>query len=137
MGTNHVPGDFAALTGIDDLDRWPLSRFILTEEPYPGSYSTQEPCLTLDDVVMPKRWRGRGVGTAVLDAVCLYADARALAVWLSVKGSGRATLEGTMNTVRLVTWYRRFGFTDVAESEAWRWHCHVKDGNRCAGMIRG
>jgi hypothetical protein len=26
---------------------------------------------------------------------------------------------------------------EITQAEAARRHCHVKDGNRCAGMIRG
>jgi GNAT superfamily N-acetyltransferase len=119
MRTNDVPADFAKLTGIDDLDRWPL-RLILSEQH--GDYATQERCLKLNDVSVPSPWRGRGVGTAALEAVCVYADMRAMVVWLVVHGSGDDLRDQARNTRRLVTWYRSLGFTDVSEGEAERYH---------------
>ncbi|MEN4464838.1 hypothetical protein VXE65_22740 [Mycolicibacterium conceptionense] len=117
--TIDVPHDFAELTGIDDLDRWPL-RLVLSE--LHGDYATQERCLKLNDVSVPLPWRGRGIGAAAREAVCVYADMRAMVVWLAVHGSGDNPQDRATNTSRLVRWYTSFRFTEVSERAATRYH---------------
>ena len=47
---------------------------------------------------------------------CRYADVRQLPVLCKVRGSGSGTVEA-INTVRLMGWYRRFGFADPTADE--------------------
>lgn len=127
--TIDVPHDFAELTGIDDLDRWPL-RLVLSE--LHGDYATQERCLKLNDVSVPTPWRGRGIGAAALEAVCGYADVRKMVVWLDVHGSGDNPQDQATNTSRLVNWYTSLRFSEVSEGDARRYHM----GNNGLLLIR-
>lgn len=111
-----APADFAEVTGLDPLilfEEELLGLFYLTPNearPGPGEY------LSLDDVVIEDGHRGEGLGSELLSAVCRYADVRRLPVLCKVRGSGSGTLEA-INTVRLLGWYRRFGFTEPTVDE--------------------
>lgn len=122
-----VPPDFAELTGVDERllpsgwDQRPVSIFILTENPSDRGLPEHlaryrrpiEASLKLNDIVIAEPDRGSGVGSQLLDAVVRYADIKRLPVWMCVAGSGGGA-EEVMNTVRLVSWYSRYGF-EVAD----------------------
>ena len=116
---SDIPDDFAVLTGVVDLEHWPL-RLILSEQP--GHYATQERCLKLHDIVVSMEWRHRGVGGAALAAVCKYADSRQMALWLVVHGSGDDPEQQAHNTRRLMRWYRSYRFTAASEADVQRYH---------------
>lgn len=111
-----APADFAEVTGVDPaalFDEELLGLFYLTlneARPGRGEY------LSLDDLVIEDGYRGEGVGSELLSAVCRYADVRRLPVLCKVRGSGSGTVEA-INTVRLLGWYRRFGFREPTADE--------------------
>lgn len=116
---SDVPDDFAELTGIVDLEHWPL-RLLLSEQP--GEYATQERCLKLHDIVVWPEWRHRGVGDAALAAVCNYADSRQMALWLVVHGSCDDPEQRANNTTLLMRWYQSYRFAAASEADVQRYH---------------
>lgn len=127
-----VPADFAELTGVDERllasgrSANPVSIFYLTERPSDRGLPEHlarfrmpiESSLKLNDIVIAERRRGNGIGTQLLNAVARYSDIKCLPVWMCVAGEGRGA-EEVMNTVRLVTWYKRYGF-EMADELAQR-----------------
>lgn len=111
-----VPDDFPAVTGVDPaplFDDDQLGLFYLTHNAARAGLSEY---LSLDDLVVEDGYRSRGLGSELLAAVCRYADVRQLPVLCKVRGSGSGTVEA-INTVRLMGWYRRFGFADPTADE--------------------
>lgn len=118
-----VPADFAGLTGVDEKwlvhgwDTRPVSIFYLTERPsdrglpeHLARFRTPiESSLKLNDIVIAEQDRASGIGSKLLNAVARYADIKGLPVWMCVAGEGQGGQE-VMNTVRLVSWYKRYGF---------------------------
>jgi GNAT superfamily N-acetyltransferase len=132
----EVPEDFTAVTGFDPAPHVKgrsarLGRFIFSPQ-YPLGLQGS-PCMKLNDIVIDERYQGQGLGTAIVSAVCRYADAKALAVWLTVTGSGRTQAERAMNTVRLITWYGGFGFTEPTSADVAR---HAINGCGLPARIR-
>lgn len=119
IGPNPWPGmpdDFSEVTGVDPsplFDDEQLGLFYLTHHAARAGLSEY---LSLDDLVVEDGYRGRGLGSELLAAVCRYADVRQLPVLCKVRGSGSGTVEA-INTVRLMGWYRRFGFADPTADE--------------------
>lgn len=83
-----LPTDFIEVTGFDPLPvKKHIDRFILSKQP--AGY-IRETHMKLNDIVVKRDSQGKGLGTGMLAAVCQYADAKGLAVWLAVRGLGRS-----------------------------------------------
>lgn len=123
-----VPADFAELTGVDEKwlvhgwDTRPVETFSFTKRPSDRGLPEHlaryrlpiESSLKLHDIVIDEQDRGKGIGSKLLDAVVRYADIKGLPVWMCVVGEGQGTQE-VMNTARLVSWYKRYGFEKADE----------------------
>ena len=112
----ELPTDFIEVTGFDPLPlRVQINRFIFSEQP--RGY-VREAHLKLNDIVVARDSRGRGLGTRMVATVCQYADVQGLAVWLAVRGEGP---DEEANTRRLIAWYQRFGFSELTKVDQKRY----------------
>ena len=61
--------------------------------------------LTLDTIIIPKEYRGQGMGTKIMNMVCEYSDNVNKPLFLTPSSS-----YGVSSLNRLISFYKRFGF---------------------------
>lgn len=67
-----------------------------------------ENVICLESIEIPRKYRGRGVGTKIMNELIDFADKYGLLIYLSLADKNRET--GTTSKERLRRFYSRFGF---------------------------
>lgn len=73
-------------------------------------YSEDMAAFSIDSVMVPSAFRGRGIGTELIRRVLIMADAVGKDVFLSARPIGNS---GEDRLLRLVHYYERFGFIQI------------------------
>lgn len=83
-------------------------RYYLGEGDYAQlKFSEGKNSLSIDIVMVPSRYRNRGIGTMLINRILLLADSMNKSVYLSARPIGSSSEEMLQ---KLVSYYERFGF---------------------------
>lgn len=108
----HLPAHLRPIPdSLSSLERVhpPVTLFVVLQGPdKPDSYYAKTPRIKLSDIVVFREPRGKGLGTAALTELCMYADLNNLPIeGMLEPGPG----ESDETVVSLSRWYARMGFT--------------------------